>query len=331
MNTNQNHIDDLIGKYLASEATRVERSEVESWIEESPDNRAYFKHFQIIFERASHSSADQEFDTDEAWIKLKGRLSQRSGKTISISSYWPVLRVAATILFVAGAAYLLYQWGDVPVETVAYKADDVIVRDTLPDGSRAILNRGTTISYAYNPRSNERRLQLSGEAFFDVVHDEEKPFIIESQEVLIEDLGTKFNVRANPEGEIIEVYVESGEVAFYTIDDPGLNLIAGETGVYDKTSKSFARLQQIDTNKLAYSTGVFLFRNADLATIIDDLNAVYDTKVRLSNETLRNCRLNVSFRNENIDDIVEIIAATLKLSVTKQGEEYVLSGVSCGD
>ena len=53
MKTNQNHIDDLIGKYLAGEATGAERSEVESWIEKSSDNRAYCKHFQIIFERAS--------------------------------------------------------------------------------------------------------------------------------------------------------------------------------------------------------------------------------------------------------------------------------------
>ncbi|MEQ8424382.1 MAG: DUF4974 domain-containing protein, partial [Cyclobacteriaceae bacterium] len=157
------------------------------------------------------------------------------------------------------------------------------------------------------------------------------PFIIETAGVILEDIGTAFDVTAYPDSPTVEVYVESGQVAFYTINSAGLNLVAGETGVYNKSSQAFARLVKKDTNRLAYKTGIFSFRNADLQTIIQDLNSVYERKIKLGNDALKTCRLNVAFRNEKIEDIAEIIAETLKLTLTIDGNDFVLNGASCGD
>lgn len=325
------HIDDLIGKYLAGEATDGERQELENWIAKNESNTAYFNHFRLIFETAKKITGAQRFDSEKAWVKIKSEMSGSKGKTIAFTPYWNVFRIAALLIVGAGIAYFTYQWFQTPNEVVTLASQNKVVNDTLPDGSLTVLNKNTKIQYAYNSSNNKRKVVLEGEAFFEVKHQEEKPFIIETGGVIIEDIGTTFNVNAFPENPIIEVYVETGQVAFYTLNDTGLNLVAGETGIFDKRSQLFARLLKTDTNRLAYKTGIFSFRNADLATIISDLNSVYDKKVRLGNPDLKNCRLNVTFRNEQIEDIVEIIAETLKLTLTKEGEDFVLNGTSCGD
>jgi len=325
------HIDDLIGKYLAGEASNAERDEVEGWILASDGNKVYFDQLSLIFERSKSIKENLKFDTDSAWLKVKSKLSKSQGKTVPIQRQWPLLRIAALIIIAVGIGYLVFNKVNTPDQVVQFSADNQILRDTLPDGSLTVLNKQSTIQYAYNPNNNRRNVVLKGEAFFEVKHQADKPFIIETGEVIIEDIGTSFNVNAFPDSPTIEVYVESGEVAFYTLSNKGLNLTAGETGVYHKQSQSFARLMRTDTNRLAYKTGIFNFRNADLGSIVEDLNAVYETKVQLANPALTNCRLNVTFRNERIDDIVEIIAETLKLSVTKDGDVYILNGASCGD
>lgn len=325
------HIDDLIGKYLSGEATTAERLQVEQWTAQSEANTKYFLHLQEIFQKSARARHLQKFDVDAAWRKVHSKMERPRGRSVTMTPYWSALRVAALLLLTVGAGYFVYQWLSQPIETLAIDSKNEIVRDTLPDGSLAVLNKNSTIQYAYHPGNKKRTVVLEGEAFFEVKHEEEKPFVIEAGDVIIEDIGTTFNVTAFPERETVEVYVETGEVAFYTLKDAGLNLGAGETGIYNKKTQSFARLLKMDTNRLAYKTGIFAFHNADLQTIVDDLNSVYSTKVRLANDQIKSCRLNVSFRNEKIEDIVAIIAETLSLTVTKEGDEYVLDGISCTD
>lgn len=325
------HIDDLIGKYLTGEATAQERAELDQWIAASESNQRYFAQVRLIFDKATDTPPTHSFDVDAAWSKMASKMKGQGGRSVSFHGYWSVLRVAAVLLVSVGLGYSIYNSLKQPTVTLALSADKTIVKDSLPDGSFAVLNKASSIEYTFNPSSNKRIVTLKGEAFFEVKHDEEKPFIIEAGDVIIEDVGTTFNVTATPDSPTVEVFVETGEVAFYTLKDKGLNLTAGETGIYDRTTQSFSRSLKIDTNRLAYKTGIFTFHNATLGSIIDDLNSVYDAKVKLGNEALSNCRLNVAFRNERIEDIVMIIAETLSLSVREEGGDYVLDGISCSD
>lgn len=325
------HIDNLIGKYLTGEASAEERVQVDGWIVQSEVNTKYFNQVRLIFEKAKQVNKEQRFDTDKAWGKVKSEMDNARGKGVSIAPYWNIFRIAAILIVGAAIGFFTYQWFQKPQQTLAVVSENKVVRDTLPDGSLAVLNKNSKIEYSYNSNDDNRKVVLEGEAFFEVTHQENKPFIIETAGVIIEDIGTTFNVNAFAENPTVEVYVETGEVAFYTVDNTGLNLVAGETGIFDKQTRSFARILKRDTNRLAYKTGVFSFRNTDLETIVNDLNSVYDIKIRLGNEALKNCRLNVTFKNERIEDIVEIIAETLKLKLTKKPDEFVLDGVSCGD
>ncbi|MEJ0055139.1 MAG: FecR domain-containing protein [Bacteroidota bacterium] len=111
----------------------------------------------------------------------------------------------------------------------------------------------------------------------------------------------------------------------YTLKNAGLNLKMGETGIYSKSLKEFTRLERADTNILAYKTGIFSFNNTDLRSVINKVNEVYGITIRLENPALASCRLTVNFNRDTVDTIVEVIAETLKLTVTRNGNEILLA------
>lgn len=323
-----NDINDLLGKYLSNEASEVEREQTEQWITESEANRAYFNHLKLIFERASVIKNTQDFDADKAWLNLKSKLGeQKKTKTISIFSFNVLFRFAAILVITVGLGYFIYQGFNQPGAIKTFASTTEIIKDSLPDGTLAVLNKETKIQYQSSRK--ERKVILEGEAFFEVKHDEDKQFIVEANGLIIEDIGTAFNVKSAKGSSLVEVYVESGEVSVHTTSSVRYNLLAGEAGIFDIENLLFSKIEKLDTNKLAYKTGVFNFRNVTLETILQDLNAVYPVKIKVRNEAINTCRLTVSFKNESIENIVEIIAESLSLTVSKDGDDYVLDGVGC--
>lgn len=328
-----NDIDDLIGKVLTGEASAEERTRLEAWSTIHSDNEKYVAQVRAIFEKAASTKTAPDFDADAAWNKMKARMNGTlRGVTITQSggnSLWPVIRIAASIaLFIAVGIYA-YQLLAPPVETFALTTQKAVAQDTLPDGSKAFLNKRSSITYEYNPRQKIRKVKLKGEGFFDVKHEEARPFIIDAEEVLIRDIGTSFNVKAWPESDTVEVIVESGEVQIYTLDNAGLALKAGETGVYNRQNRSFTRLEKPDANARAYQTGELTFVNENLKNVVEKINEVYDSRIRLENPALETCRLTVSFHHDTIDTIVDVIAETMKLSVVRSDKEILLSGKGC--
>ncbi|MEK6780971.1 MAG: FecR domain-containing protein [Bacteroidota bacterium] len=328
-------MDDLIGKVLAGEGTVEEKLQVEKWANENDANRKYYDHLKMIFDKAASANIQIQFDTDVAWNKVKQKLNGTTGKQIwmldSGKTGVRMLRIAAGLLFFLGAGYLAYQWMNQPVQTFAIASDKTTIQDTLPDGSTAFLNKKSELSFEYNAREKTRRVKLKGEAYFAVKHEADKPFVIETDEILVRDIGTEFNLKSYPDQDTIEIVVTSGEVQFYTLKNTGLNLKAGENGIYSKRSKEFYRIEKIDTNTLAYKTKVFSFNNTDLGSVINLLNEVYNSKIKLVNKDLHNCHLTANFSEDNPDTIVEVIAETMGLTVTRKDDEVLLDGKGCND
>jgi len=327
-----NDIDDLIGKVLALEASVHDQARLENWISQSDSNKKHFQQIRTIFESAAANHVQQQFDTDAAWAKVKRQV--RSGKdnlnTRNINhGYWQPLRIAAGIIVLLTIGIFSYQWLNPDIQTFAIASNMTTVHDTLPDGSTAFLNKNSSVAFEYNARERTRKVKLKGEGFFEVKHEEGNPFVIEAEDVLVRDIGTTFNVKAYPDSDTVEVIVKTGEVQIYTLKNPGLSLVAGETGIYSKRLREFSKMQKADTNALAYKTGVFSFNKTDLQSIIDKLNEVYGSHIKLANEKLGHCYITVNFSNEKLDDVVDVISQTLNLTVIRKEKEIILDGLGC--
>ena len=328
----EDYMDILIARFLAGETTHEQNQELNNWLESSEQNRKYFENHKLIFSTSSRLKDWQEFDADKAWQKLQ--LDSRADRRIiplrTNSTTW--LGVAASIAVIATFGYLLWNRQNVIPEPPLWSTNTLteVKQDTLPDGTLAFLNKGTELEFVYKEAEKLKTVALQGEAFFEIENEKEDRFQIEIDELIIEDIGTSFNVNAYPKSELITVIVEKGEVALYTLSDPGIRVLAGETGIFNKTTKSFAKISEADPNALAYKTRYFSFNNTLLSNVIASLEEVYEVKVLLENEKLRNCRITVTFRDEEIDTIMDIIAATLELKVRKINvNEIELQGDGC--
>ncbi|WP_276373315.1 FecR family protein [Chryseolinea sp. H1M3-3] len=330
MNYNVEHIDELIGKYLAGEAEEGEIHFIEAWSKESDANEKYFNHCKLIFEKTVGSKALQEFDVDAAWIKMKAKLHPES-RTVALPTqkhsqlFW---RIAASIVVVFGIGFFAYRWmNPAGIKSWGVVSQKETKADTLPDGSGVFLNKKTELSYSYDKNKKSHKVRLKGEAYFNIQHEDDKTFIIDVDGVFVRDIGTSFNVKAYPEDNTVEVVVVEGKVMFYTDKDSGIYLSANGKGIYNKTTKKFT-IEQPEENILAYKTKFFSFSDTDLRTAVQALNNVYDKKIVIS-ENLNNCHLTVSFNNEDIDEIASVMAETLGLTVTHTDSSIRLEGAGC--
>jgi transmembrane sensor len=332
---NFKYIDESIAKVLANEASQADLDLVNTWIQLSVENKKAFESSKKLFEQSAALRNLIPVDTDKAWLKMKSRMNKGTEpKVIHIqnASRWNyALRIAAMLVIAAGlgtAAYFMLKKKETVNDTFI-AASDKIKKESLPDGSTFTLNRNSTLSFSSTDYGHQRIVHLTGEAFFEVKHEESKVFIVEAGGLKIQDVGTAFNVKAIQNSRIVFVVVESGEVKILTDASDSLSLIAGETAEYNMDTKILVKGINEDKNLSAYKDKIFIFDNTELKVIVKLLNEVYGSTIVLENNEAGSCRLTASFNNETLDAIIDIIAETLHLQIEKNNSEILLKGNAC--
>jgi len=335
LNTEHENIDDLIGKVLSHEATAMEQLTLNEWLRSDPANHKYFDDLKSIFESASTRLADFDFDTDAAWNKVSGRISNQGSprRIIQFNSKksstfnWKVAAVITTLIGTATTLFLLFN--NLKQEFV-FESQDQILKQELADGSYAVLNRNTSLTFEVDKNNKERHAELSGEAFFEVIHNVQSEFVIESNGVFIRDIGTAFNVKALAGSDSVEVFVKEGEVEFYSNSNEGLHLTEGQSALYIRTQDTFVKNESPENlSPDAFFSKKFKFRNATLRQVVNSLNDAFKRKFIIADEVLSTCRITVSFDEEDPELIAQIISETLGLDLNIMGDRIIFSGIGC--
>jgi len=230
------------------------------------------------------------------------------------------------------ASFLIYNFSktDNPELLYAINSQQVAKQDTLPDGTKAYLNKNSEIRFSQTKKSGKRVVELKGEAFFEVAPNAKQDFIVQAGELLIEDIGTSFNVKAFEDSTLFEVYVQEGEVRLFTEDLQGIHLKAGESGHYNRSKGTFHKTSAV-ANVIAYKDKNFSFNDAPLSEVVSLINTTYGSNIVLEGEGLGNCRLFVQFMDEDLETITTIIAETLQLTLRKENNEIILQGKGCSN
>ena len=155
----------------------------------------------------------------------------------------------------------------------------------LADGTRVWLNAGTEFRYPVSFTENRREVYLSGEAYFEVRQDKNKPFVVWTGEVQIEVLGTAFNVNSYNSDRVEAVLVE-GSVNVSNVTDK-INLKPGQRGTVLKSGREI-RVDEVDVYVYtAWKDGNFVFENQTLENIMEQLSRWYDVDVFYTREAVR--------------------------------------------
>src|SRR5690349_3566179 len=186
--------DHLILKFLSGTATSAERAQLEAWVSQSPEHEKMLRDFKKIWDKKGET-VYPDFQTTEEWSKLEAHLQPGNIKKLPVQVW--MYRVAASFVLIAVAGVLLY-YTLFRQDFIVIRSGDVRQEVFLPDGSNVWLNAKSELKYS-SDFSEERNISLTGEAFFDVAHNPEKPFEITAGETQVRVLGTSFNVRAYEE------------------------------------------------------------------------------------------------------------------------------------
>ncbi len=330
------HIDLLITRHLSGDASENERLLLEQWLSESDANKKYFDGIKFIYDKASKSYPEIDFNVDKAWGDVKGKMKFTPKVELKVQKpQWGWMRVAASVIAIVGISSIIYlsvrEKTVTTINAIAIASVDSSINQKLPDNTQVYLNKKSKLSYNPDYGKKNREVTLVGEAYFNATHSTDKPLTVKAENTFIKDIGTTFNIKAYPEEDIIEVYVESGKVIFYSAADSGLTLVKGDVGVFNKKTNTFNRKQSIDANILSYKTKSFTFINAKLSDVIRQLNSVYGPQISLKKSELANCTITVIFENESIDTIVSVITETLNLKSIKTNDGFALDGEKCNN
>lgn len=329
MNELYQNIDVLLAKILSKEASAEEINAFENWQAESLENQEYFKAFQWVWENSQTANGWQKVDTEAALEKMNQRIDaapslqvQKNPTKILNLSF--LMKIAAVVLI----GMFFYNQFSKPDSSVSIVTTTKPQTDTLSDGSIITLNKKSALLLSDKFNKNERRMALTGEAYFEVAHDVERPFIVEIQNLEVQAVGTAFNIDNNSNPRFVAIMVTEGKVK---ISHKTAEYFAekGQMAIYDSETEMINIKTEEDKNKLAYKTNQFHFDETPLRIALNQLSAGYDTNFLVNNKTLENCLLTVTFDNKSLDEILDIIALTFSCTIEKKADGIILNGGKC--
>lgn len=321
----------LLVKYILGEATLEEEKKVTRRMAADPRYKNFADDMQRIWKESRRLAPAEPIDASAAWQRFlqSGKISGTADTgTIQLRLEKPGKMylwraVAAAVLMMA--AGLATWWALTSKDTgkeeemsaLSIKTRSIVRTDTLPDGSRVTLNKFSSLVLPAKWGRASRVARLKGEAFFQVVHEPARPFIVETGSVIIRDAGTSFDVRSI--NGTTEVIVEDGAIVV-THGAFTVKASAGEKVVINAGHEGITKTSSEDKLYQYYRTRKFICRRTPLPEFVAALNDAYGVKVVLQGNAVQGLLLTTTFDNDDLDNILSVVSRTFGLvQVRKEG------------
>lgn len=320
---------EVLTRYLAGEATPEEAMAVDDWRMASAENTALFAQLSRAWEVAGENNYQQP-DLTARWQQFL----QQPGMAVPPlrKRTFSLYKIAAAAIFliaalVAGVLLFRHPVARLPQQVVVHTTHNM---DTtvLPDRTTVVLCPQTSISHPPVFNSAAREVTMNGKAFFEVTSQVQHPFRISLGDIILEVIGTTFEVNNTATDSLITVSVVTGAVKLYSKKDT-LLVRAAQTGTYNKIRKQFESMEGVNLNALAYATRSFDFNNLTLQEVAGYLESAYQVKIHFQQAATGQCRLSAAFDQQSLTYILDIIAATMGITYTIAGNQVDISGNGC--
>jgi ferric-dicitrate binding protein FerR (iron transport regulator) len=356
----------LLSRKLANEATIQEHEELDKLLTANPEWKELA--YLLTTETSSGSSKDNR-EAEAAYaahlvkMELIGRLD---GRVVSVSGQQPALslsteknagkltirrikvftRIAAAFILVLGSLWLYRllikdRSGLVATnEIVTHRGNRSSVK--LPDGTQVWLNSDSKLTYSDDFGKMNREVKLSGEAYFEVIHDSKKPFIIHTDKINVTDLGTTFNVKAYPKDETVETSLIKGSIEVTFNDRPSEKIILkpseklviknNQADIVTTAGNPPSKIQLNSINVMEDKTVVetawvhdkIVFSNETLENITHMLERRFDVEFVFKDNSLKDATYTGIFEKEPLQKILEYMSLSKPFNYTIKGGKIMI-------
>ena len=311
------NINRLISRFVMKKADHEENEALKQWKDESEENLQALRQLTQLNSMSDELHGYRETDAKAAWARLEPRLDK--DKKTGTVRYLRYAAAAAAVLLVTFMAYRFINNGtSQEVEKGVYLATEV-QKVTLKDGTLVTLDKGSRLS-----EDGTRRITLEGRAYFDVVHDTERPFFVKLAHGSVTVLGTEFNISTSTD--YTEVFVTEGRVR-YSYDNNNMILNKGD---FIEVRKGALKTLKPAYAPEAWTSTTLKFENQNLMSVMQQVASYYDYRLETS-EGLPgdNCRINTTFTNEKLEDVLQEIQVLTSLVYEIKGKTIIVRSFKC--
>ena len=237
-----------------------------------------------------------------------------------------ILRIAALLTFCVGIAwFLIYRQANPATRKIITHSGEQ-TNTTLPDGSVVWLNGTSQLEFNETFGQDNREIFLKGEAYFEVIKDPNKPFVIHTGEVTTEVLGTSFNLRSYQPEQDIELNVISGVVRFGSRNK--IEVVPGAAASFNSITENI-QTHTANPNATAWKTKQLVFDNDVMRNVLRDIERYFHITFEVKNTDLLNCHFKGSFQDPELEAVLKIIGYSLNVEYSFRNGKYILQGQNC--
>lgn len=327
---NKTYYKELVERYFEGSITEAEIKELSDWIKN--DYR-----LQKWLEQAIVNS-DATIDptlSNKLFARIKEQTIGAEGtpdveipiskvtKSVRFSSW----RWAAAILLPICIAFFAYYLVNVPQSVgapfivKAEKGDKATVE--LPDGTNVVLNSASQLSYLSSFGEKVRKVELKGEAYFKVTHDEKRSFIVQVGDLEVKVLGTSFNISAYEDVKDVTVVLLEGKVGVFTRETSHI-MHPGDKIEYNKNTHKIVSSKVHPADYIEWTKGNLYFEKESLENIMKTLSRIYDVEIRFESGQLTKEYFTGTIPGGGIQNALEIVMLTSPFYYEMDGSAIVL-------
>ena len=348
----------LMSRCLSGEADEQEKENLADLLDKSPVLQVQYQLMQQWWlSQKQYPASDQEQQKITRILQLAAVEEALNEHSRPTKRKIPLYALAASVVLIVAAIALFYDWSPAGKQSnsltyvVAQKGSKT--RTRLPDGSTVWLNAGSRIEYEPSFSNSSREVTLFGEAYFDVVKQKGRPFIVHAGSIHIRVLGTAFNVKSYPEDKTVETTLIHGLVQITRVGDKkqeplylhpnqkivlsqstGDDVPAASTGVSKPTRNTnvISPITNLDStikeNERAETAWIYnrlYFRGDDFEELAKKLERWYNISIRFQDETVRHLRFNGSLEDETVEEAFHALKTAVPFQYKINNNEIIVS------
>lgn len=347
----------LIYKQLSNAISPTELKQLEEWMAQSPENQQLAQDVGETWDKSEVLASVPEVDLDAEFNLLEARIQMDSGPSLvteeeelekeetvmapaeSATSgknnrWFRIGGIAAGIaaLVVLGFLILPRLTKTETIEWAEFSTGAEQKAITLADGSVVTLQENSRLEYPKDMQETERTVKLTGEGFFEVEPNSERPFVVEMGEQRVTVLGTSFLIRNRAEARENSVQVATGKVRFTAVEGNEILLVKGEGAVYNKEEQALREMETVSTNAYAWFSKRLEFKQTSMDELEEVLETYYQIELEMEGTGTDplNCQFSGSFANPELEDMLDNIGVVLEAEVEKiSPDHFKITGLEC--
>lgn len=310
---------EILYRFFNGSSTFEEEEQIKKWMELSEENKQAFFHERKIFDALTVISDAKTCSIPESATNVPPR-------RVWLKEF---LKIASIILLTFGSTIGLQHYiksrQPIAMQTITVPAGQYISLN-LPDGTAVWLNSRSTLRYPIDFNTKERKIELDGEAYFEVSKNEELPFIVATDKYDVEVLGTKFNVEAYSEkGNFITTLME-GKVQVYNqkLKEEKIILSPNTKAIYENGGLTVHHVDDYTTYR--WKEGLICFQDASFSSIMESFEKYYGIKAHITNENVNKYNYTGKFRQtDGVDYALRVLQRDIAFEYTKDDESQIIT------